>query len=97
MADLRSSSLGSRIPTWLRSQVGIQILAISNASITDSVPDCFWSYFFLDLSNNQLTGMLPERLELMQAHLIDLSKNRLSGPNNSMEYLADWHHSNINM
>uniref|UniRef100_A0A0D9V2K9 Leucine-rich repeat-containing N-terminal plant-type domain-containing protein n=1 Tax=Leersia perrieri TaxID=77586 RepID=A0A0D9V2K9_9ORYZ len=84
IADLRSSRLGPRIPAWLRSQVGIQMLAMSNASITDSVPDWFWNLVsgatFLDLSKNQLTGMLPERMELMEAHLIDLSNNRLFGP-----------------
>ncbi|XP_037471302.1 receptor-like protein EIX1, partial [Triticum dicoccoides] len=43
VAKLRSCRLGPTFPAWLRSQSNIQVIDISNASITDDVPDWFWT------------------------------------------------------
>ncbi|WVZ69841.1 hypothetical protein U9M48_018567 [Paspalum notatum var. saurae] len=79
-----SCDMGPRFPTWLRWQIGIQYLDISNASIIDILPHWFWTAFpnasWLDLSRNQLSGGLPTKLELpLLIQNMDLSRNSLSG------------------
>ncbi|KAM3278914.1 hypothetical protein ACQJBY_046296 [Aegilops geniculata] len=79
----RSCNLGPQFPTWLRWQAGITQLDISNASISDVLPDWFWTVAshasVLYLSRNQLSGAFPAQLDLLSIQLMDLSKNSLSG------------------
>uniref|UniRef100_A0ACD5XHH3 Uncharacterized protein n=1 Tax=Avena sativa TaxID=4498 RepID=A0ACD5XHH3_AVESA len=79
---LASLQLGPAFPPWLRSQTSLQLLHISNASITE-IPDWFWVAFsraeFLDLSDNQIAGTLPETLEFMAADIMVLFNNRYTG------------------
>ncbi|XBH73397.1 hypothetical protein VPH35_100509 [Triticum aestivum] len=79
----RSCNLGPQFPTWLRWQAGITRLDISNASISDVLPDWFWTVSshasVLYLSRNELSGAFPAQLDLPSVELMDLSKNSLSG------------------
>jgi len=78
-----SCDLGPRFPAWLRQAPEIVHLDISNTSIIDHLPDWFWVIFHsaisLFLSNNQISGALPAKLELESASVLDISNNSLSG------------------
>uniref|UniRef100_A0A0D9XYE6 non-specific serine/threonine protein kinase n=1 Tax=Leersia perrieri TaxID=77586 RepID=A0A0D9XYE6_9ORYZ len=80
---LNSLQLGPEFPAWLRSQRSIQHLQISNASISATIPDWFWTVFsraeFLGLAFNQISGTLPTTLEFMAARTMFLSYNRFTG------------------
>ncbi|XP_047048017.1 receptor-like protein EIX2 [Lolium rigidum] len=79
---LASLQLGPAFPPWLRSQTSLQLIHISNASITE-IPDWFWVAFstaeFVDLSDNQIAGTLPATLEFMEADTMVLFNNRYTG------------------
>ncbi|KAF7046367.1 hypothetical protein CFC21_055397 [Triticum aestivum] len=74
--------IGPAFPSWLRSQTGLGLLMIANASIT-AIPNWVWVAFsraeLVDLSNNQITGTLPATLEFMAAEVMALSNNRFTG------------------
>lgn len=79
----RSCDLGPQFPKWLRWQAGITDLDISNTSISDVLPEWFWTVSShassLYLSRNQLSGAFPAKLDLVSVEVMDLSKNSLSG------------------
>ncbi|KAF7077223.1 hypothetical protein CFC21_081817 [Triticum aestivum] len=81
---LRSCQLGPKFPMWLRWQTQVWSLDISNTSINDMVPGWFWiaasSAEFLNIRNNQITGVLPSTMEFMRATNMDCSSNQLTGP-----------------
>ncbi|WRX12218.1 Leucine-rich repeat - like 10 [Theobroma cacao] len=83
---LSSCKLGHHFPKWLQTQKEFQYLDISNAGISDAIPDWFWdlpSYLsFLNLSHNQMTGMLPDlsSLKFKEFPGMDLSFNMFEGP-----------------
>ncbi|KAF6147333.1 hypothetical protein GIB67_002352 [Kingdonia uniflora] len=64
--DLSSCKLGPQFPAWLRTQNSLSSLFLSNASISDNIPTWFWNFssqlYYLDLSNNQIKGELPNML-----------------------------------
>ncbi|XP_018828160.1 receptor-like protein EIX2 isoform X2 [Juglans regia] len=82
---LSSCKLGSAFPKWLQSQKNYYQLYISDAGISDIIPAWFWNFpprlTYLDMSNNQLHGNLPDlsssRLDDFAS--IDLSANRFDG------------------
>ncbi|WVZ69828.1 LOW QUALITY PROTEIN: hypothetical protein U9M48_018555 [Paspalum notatum var. saurae] len=78
-----SCDMGPMFLVWLRWQTGINVFNISNTRINDVLPDWVWAVFpnvsMLDLSRNQLTGVLPATLELPFIETMDLSRNLLSG------------------
>ncbi|EES03229.2 hypothetical protein SORBI_3003G210500 [Sorghum bicolor] len=82
--ELRSCILGPKFPTWLRWQTNMYSLDISNTSISDMVPDWFWtmasSVYYLNMRRNQISGFLSPQMELMRASAMDLSSNQFSGP-----------------
>ncbi|KAF7088037.1 hypothetical protein CFC21_091190 [Triticum aestivum] len=82
--DLPSCQLGPKFPMWLRWQTPVMSLDISNTSINDMVPDWFWiatsSVDYLNIRNNQITGVLPSTMEFMRAEVMDFSSNQLGGP-----------------
>ncbi|KAG2589862.1 receptor-like protein EIX1 [Panicum virgatum] len=82
--ELGSCLLGPKFPTWLRWQTNIYNLDISNTSISDMVPDWFWtmasSVDYLNMRTNQISGFLSPKIELMRASAMDLSSNQFSGP-----------------
>uniref|UniRef100_A0ACD5Z777 Uncharacterized protein n=1 Tax=Avena sativa TaxID=4498 RepID=A0ACD5Z777_AVESA len=81
---LQSCQLGPEFPTWLRWQTQAWSLDISNTSINDMIPDWFWitasSVDYLNIQNNQITGVLPSTIEFMRAKEMDFSSNQLGGP-----------------
>ncbi|XP_073006580.1 receptor-like protein EIX2, partial [Typha latifolia] len=82
--DLSSCNQGPHFPMWIRSQTGIIYFGMSNVGIVDKLPDWFWNIIslveYLDLSLNQIIGMLPLTLEFLSAtYEINLNSNRLHG------------------
>ncbi|KAK9049782.1 hypothetical protein SSX86_031248 [Deinandra increscens subsp. villosa] len=85
--NLQSCKLGPRFPMWIKTQKFFIHLDISNASISDDIPTWFWGLSsrlkFINLSSNDLKGMLPDMGYLMQFFDgypgMDLSNNRLEG------------------
>ncbi|OAY81828.1 putative LRR receptor-like serine/threonine-protein kinase IRK [Ananas comosus] len=77
--------LHPQFPAWLRSQMQIDILDLYNTGITDingSIPSyiCKLKYLeVLDLSNNSLSGELPECWNNSSLSVLDLSNNNLTG------------------
>ncbi|XP_078176161.1 uncharacterized protein LOC144569591 [Carex rostrata] len=81
--DLSSCKLGPKFPSWLRRQVEIQDLYLTDTGIDGSIPNWLWSLSSLsslDLSTNLLRGKLPASLVHMTKLMdMDLSNNRLEG------------------
>ncbi|KAJ9540410.1 hypothetical protein OSB04_026916 [Centaurea solstitialis] len=81
---LQSCTLGPSFPAWIQTQRYFTHLDISNASISDSIPTWFWNLpsglKFLDLSSNELKGMLPNMTSNFVGYPgMDLSYNQLEG------------------
>ncbi|XP_027078260.2 receptor-like protein EIX2 [Coffea arabica] len=83
---IESCNVGPSFPAWLRTQKNLSRMHINNAGISDTIPDWFWELSpqisWLDFSNNQLKGVLPNSLEFAlngNDALVDLSFNRLEG------------------
>ncbi|XP_022764228.1 probable LRR receptor-like serine/threonine-protein kinase At4g36180 [Durio zibethinus] len=79
-------NLGPHFPKWLHTQRSFQDLDISGAGISGTIPDWFWDLptylIFLNLSHNQMTGMLSDLspVKLLTFIGIDLSSNLFEGP-----------------
>ncbi|XP_072952106.1 receptor-like protein EIX2 [Typha angustifolia] len=81
---LSSCNLGPHFPTWIRSQTDMIDLAMANSGIVDRLPDWFWNVIssveYLDLSLNQISGVLPSTLEFLSAaNEINLNSNQFHG------------------
>ncbi|KAI7725328.1 hypothetical protein M8C21_029676 [Ambrosia artemisiifolia] len=59
-----SCNIGPHFPNWLQTQTHIQSLYLFNSSIRDIIPEWFENIMshilYLDLSNNQISGKLPQ-------------------------------------
>ncbi|KAK2976035.1 hypothetical protein RJ640_029908 [Escallonia rubra] len=82
---LASCKLGPSFPKWLQTQNNFSVLDISGAGILGTVPDWFWNLSprlsDINLSNNQIHGMIPNILLTFAPFLkIDFSSNNFSGP-----------------
>ncbi|XP_072961239.1 receptor-like protein EIX2 [Typha angustifolia] len=82
--DLSYCKLGPHFPAWIQSQTNITSLFMSNAGITDRLPNWFWNVIsqiqYLDLSLNQISGVLPMTLEFLSTvDSIILNSNQLKG------------------
>ncbi|KAJ4783120.1 LRR receptor-like serine/threonine-protein kinase GSO1 [Rhynchospora pubera] len=83
--SLSGCKLGPHFPPWLQNQTRMNFIDLSNTGIADIVPNWFWNYSdmyikFIDLSNNQMTGMLPLSLEnLKNLEYLGLSNNSFEG------------------
>jgi EIX receptor 1/2 len=84
---LSSCKLGPAFPQWLQTQKNFSRLDISNARISDTIPNWFWdlssNIVLLNISNNQIVGTIPLQWFLTKyigSYVIDLSQNRFSGP-----------------
>ncbi|KAK3421480.1 hypothetical protein EUGRSUZ_G02123, partial [Eucalyptus grandis] len=102
--DMSYFDVGPKFPLWLRTQRNISFLRMSNANISDEVPnwlpDILLNVRDLDLSNNMLKGPIS-RMDGNKMPLLEslwLSGNNLSGsiPNSlwAMENLLDLDLSN---
>ncbi|KAA8533299.1 hypothetical protein F0562_033168 [Nyssa sinensis] len=80
--QISDTSLGPLFPAWLRTQKELSSITLQNVLISDTIPDWLWELSpqlnVLDLSRNQIRGVLPNSLEFPFA--VDLSFNRLEGP-----------------
>ncbi|CAN6710997.1 unnamed protein product [Malus baccata var. baccata] len=85
---LGSCKMGPHFPNWLQTQRSYSILDISNAGISDTLPSWFWERLshhheidFVDLSNNQIRGTIPNsQIDfLYYPRLLNLSWNQLEG------------------
>ncbi|VFQ63198.1 unnamed protein product [Cuscuta campestris] len=84
---LSSTKVGPKFPLWLKEQVNITVLMMSNASISSSIPSWFGDISsgiqWLDLSHNLITGNLPKLRNysaLDPFRCIFLNSNRFQGP-----------------
>ncbi|CAJ1952950.1 unnamed protein product [Sphenostylis stenocarpa] len=83
---LRSCNLGPAFPKWLQTQNEIHDIDISNATISDIVPEWFWaksqfqSLAYLDLSHNKFSGKIPTSMgSLLDLQALLLRNNSLVG------------------
>ncbi|XP_068646284.1 receptor-like protein EIX2 [Aristolochia californica] len=84
---LSSCNLGPYFPSWLKLQKDMSLLDISNASISDDMPDWFWDItpqlYILVLSYNKIKGNLPDPFKMKEYgffRYVDISNNYFSGP-----------------
>ncbi|KEH25981.1 disease resistance family protein/LRR protein, putative [Medicago truncatula] len=83
---LRSCKLGPTFPNWIQTQKHIQNLDISNAGISDNVPEWFWAKLSLkecrsiNISNNNLKGLIPNLQVKNYCSILSLSSNEFEGP-----------------
>ncbi|GJU92655.1 leucine-rich repeat-containing protein [Tanacetum coccineum] len=80
-----SWDLGPRFPSWLKSQGNLTQLDISNANISDAMPEWFWTTFsgieFLNISHNRIQGKLTRDLGFLATNaVLDLHDNYFKGP-----------------
>ncbi|KAH7690641.1 Non-specific serine/threonine protein kinase protein [Dioscorea alata] len=78
-----SCRISSVLPAWLKTQTGLGSLCLSEAEISGNVPTWFWnlssnSLFFLNISHNNLSGILPT-LQYSVLDVIDMSHNKFEG------------------
>ncbi|XP_011020398.1 PREDICTED: receptor-like protein 12 [Populus euphratica] len=85
--DLRSWNVGPQFPKWVRPLEHLSYLDIFNSSISSTIPIWFWTMSFrmeyLNLSHNQIQGVIPSKLKLdftASYPLVDLSSNHFKGP-----------------
>ncbi|XP_076920401.1 receptor-like protein EIX2 [Bidens hawaiensis] len=81
---LQSCKLGPGFPLWIKTQENFEYIDISNASISDTIPDWFWDlpvYLkFLNISSNGIKGMIPNITSSFNDYPgMDLSNNHLEG------------------
>jgi hypothetical protein len=82
---LRSCKLGPTFPKWIQTQKYIWELDISNAGISDNVPDWFWATLSqecasFNTSYNNLKGLIPNLHIKNQCSYLSLSTNEFEGP-----------------
>jgi EIX receptor 1/2 len=84
---LGSCKLGPAFLQWLQTQKNFSWLDISDAGISDTIPNWFWDLSsnikLLNISHNQITSTVPLQwfsAKFISRCIIDLSHNRFSGP-----------------
>ncbi|KAF7848279.1 hypothetical protein BT93_L2135 [Corymbia citriodora subsp. variegata] len=81
--DLSDCKVGPKFPKWLQTQRNITELIMSNASITDDIPDWLWdvNISFMDISSNLLRGQVPKDIGDKMPRLTELKLegNNLTG------------------
>ncbi|XP_059655339.1 receptor-like protein EIX2 [Cornus florida] len=85
--QLSSCILGPQFPPWLQTQKHVEWLRISNAYISDTIPDWFENVYsrinYLDISHNQICGKLPKFQEsnaTTHSRYLYLNSNKFEGP-----------------
>ncbi|CAN0917027.1 Receptor-like protein EIX2 [Linum grandiflorum] len=90
--NLNSWQIGPHFPKWIRQILYLQSLDLSNAGITEPIPEWFFwerhfQYGYLNLSHNRIPGKLPSYLSALtsdslfdfNAQFLNLGANLLSG------------------
>ncbi|XP_038979555.1 receptor-like protein EIX1 [Phoenix dactylifera] len=77
-----SCHVGPKFPAWLRTQIKLKRLCLSEAGISDHIPSWLWygDIYDLNVSHNSMEGQLPSSLESHFFELLDLSSNCFFGP-----------------
>ncbi|KAL6654796.1 hypothetical protein ACP70R_008261 [Stipagrostis hirtigluma subsp. patula] len=87
-AHFAGCQMGPLFPSWLRWMVGVESIDISGTGIIDNLPDWFSNVFsnteYIDMSNNQLNGVLSGHIprsicNCKKLVLIDLANNFFEG------------------
>ncbi|PIN19975.1 Leucine-rich repeat protein [Handroanthus impetiginosus] len=75
--------LGPYFPTWIQNQKAVEVVDISSAKISDIIPYWFWDTIqicrHLNMSYNQIYGVLPDLSSKLNLLIMDLSSNELNG------------------
>ncbi|KAK3037614.1 hypothetical protein RJ639_030391 [Escallonia herrerae] len=83
MLRLRSWHWVSKFPNWLQEQQRLTELDLSATRISDIVPTWFWNlsspFDYLNLSYNQLHGVIPSIPKVDRLSVIYLNNNRFRG------------------
>ncbi|XP_074592139.1 receptor-like protein EIX2 [Curcuma longa] len=81
---MSSCILGPDFPRWLQKQENILIFHTTNVGIVDAMPDWFWSMisgaYYVDISDNQISGRVPNLMHLSKLIDFYISSNNFSGP-----------------
>ncbi|KAK7364394.1 hypothetical protein VNO80_13013 [Phaseolus coccineus] len=84
---LRSCKLGPTFPKWLVTQNKFDNIDISNASISDIVPEWFWAklpllndWLNINISYNNLQGIIPNFPQKSFFREMSLGSNQFEGP-----------------
>ncbi|ESW24131.1 hypothetical protein PHAVU_004G105400 [Phaseolus vulgaris] len=84
--NLRSCKLGPTFPKWLQTQNKFQTIDISNASISDIVPEWFWAklplvnnWLHMNISYNNLQGIIPNFPQKNPFYKMSLGSNQFEG------------------
>ncbi|KAK8355660.1 hypothetical protein V6Z11_A05G305500 [Gossypium hirsutum] len=91
--SLSFCKVGPYFPKWLQAQNDLQHLDISGAGISDTIPAWLWDtspyLYFLNLSNNQMSGILSDLLSPNTLFIteMDLSSNMSDGPLPLLPYI----------
>ncbi|KAH7674537.1 Non-specific serine/threonine protein kinase protein [Dioscorea alata] len=82
--SMRGCPVGPAFPAWLLAQKTLVFLYLSQAGISDTLPNWFWDWAstisYLDLSDNGMKGKLPTSLEFGVVAYLFLSSNFFEGP-----------------
>ncbi|KAH7674542.1 Non-specific serine/threonine protein kinase protein [Dioscorea alata] len=82
--DMSGRPVGPAFPAWLRTQKTLVRLFLSQAGISDTLPNWFWDWAstisVLVLSHNGMKGKLPTSLEFGVVAYLVLSSNFFEGP-----------------
>ncbi|KAF7047098.1 hypothetical protein CFC21_056064 [Triticum aestivum] len=81
---LHDCLVGPEFPTWLQSQTIIEMTDLGSAGIRGPLPDWIWNFSLsmtsLNVSTNNITGMLPASLEqLTMLTTLSMRNNKLQG------------------
>ncbi|KAK2384492.1 receptor protein EIX2 [Trifolium repens] len=80
--SLAKCHLGPQFPRWIQTQKNISHIDISNAGISDIVPNWFWdlspSVEYMNLSYNELKGCGQDFSQKFKLKTLDLSHNNFS-------------------
>ncbi|CAJ1952954.1 unnamed protein product [Sphenostylis stenocarpa] len=83
---LRSCKLGPKFPKWLQTQNEFYFIDISNATISDIVPNWFWvktqlqEWMRVNISYNSLRGIIQNFPQNNPYYFISLGSNQFEGP-----------------
>ncbi|KAJ9679641.1 hypothetical protein PVL29_021539 [Vitis rotundifolia] len=91
---LASCKLGPLFPNWLRTQTRLSILDIPASGISDVIPNWFWNLTsdlrWLNISNNHISGTLPNLTSYPSSLAMDMSSNCLEGSIPQSLFNAEW-------
>ncbi|WKA07398.1 hypothetical protein VitviT2T_025232 [Vitis vinifera] len=98
---LASCKLGPHFPNWLQTQKYLLDLDISASGISDVIPSWFWNLnsglAWLNISNNHISGTLPNLQGIFYLGMWDMSSNCLEGSIPQFLFNNEWLYLSKNM